>query len=113
METIPPPILSTPPTHVTKTFQASLITKEIEQNGPTKMLSISRDILAISDNIEGGKTVLAHEDSTIPLRKSVPIIVPEDAKEVSVKVVFAPDTSLSVLTLPVEKTSKVLLGTIH
>jgi len=90
--------------------QASLITRDIDLSGPEKMFSISRDILAISDHIEGGQTVLVHEDSTIPLRRSVNLSVVEGTEQVTVKVVFAPDTSLSVLTLPVQKKSKLILG---
>jgi len=90
--------------------QASCITKDIELNGPTKMFCISRNILAQCEHLEGGSLVLVHEDSTVPLRRSVPVNVPAEVKQVTVKVVFAPDTTLSVLTLAVEEKPKIILG---
>ena len=74
------------------------------------MLAVSRDILAVSAIFDGGKTVLVYQDTAIPLRKSVPVTVPEDAAEVTVKIVYAPDTELAELKLAVEKKSKLYIG---
>jgi len=89
--------------------QASFLTKEINLNGVQSMLCLSRDIIALCDQMEGGQIVLVHSDSTVPLRKSLPLSVAKDCKEVNVKVVFGSDT-LAQLVLASEETSKLVLG---
>jgi molecular chaperone DnaK (HSP70) len=90
--------------------QASLITKDVTLSRPVKMLAVSRDVLAVSEIFDGGKTVLVFQETAIPLRKSVAVPVPAGAKEVSIKIVFAPDTELALLKLAVGEKSKLNLG---
>lgn len=91
--------------------QASYITKEITVSGPTKMMSVSQAILAKSESLaEGGDLVLVHEDSTIPLRRSIPVPVKTGSEEVVLDILFAPDTRLGTLKLPVQQNSKISLG---
>jgi len=88
--------------------QASYLTKELSLTSPTvKMMSISQNILALSDALEGGQTVLVAADATIPLRRSVPLSAVTD--EVEVKVVFSPDVQLALLKLPVQDKDKAKL----
>lgn len=90
--------------------QASYITKDITVSRSTRMHAVSRDITAVSTAVDGGQTVLVHRDSTIPLRRNVPLAAPAKAGEVLVNIVLAPDTQLSVLKLEVEEKSKPVLG---
>lgn len=90
--------------------QASLITKDENLNKSPKMLSVSRDIIAISEQLTEPKVVFVHSDSTIPLRRNLPLTVNKDVKEVTVKIVFSPDLTLCALTLPVVSKTKLILG---
>jgi len=91
--------------------QASLITREENlAQGSTKMLSLSRDILVISDQLTESKQVAVHADSTLPLKRTLPLTLTEGITELSVKVVFCPDLPLSTLKLAVDDKSKLVLG---
>jgi len=92
--------------------QASLITKDVCLNTSTSMLSISQDILATCDQLTEKNYTLVHKDSTVPLRRNVALsgLNSGDVKEISVKLLFAPDTTLCTLTLPVDEKSKIFLG---
>jgi len=89
--------------------QASLITKDVNVSGPTKMMAISGDIVAVSDSLEGGRAVLAYSDSIIPIRRSIPVTVTTELAEVSVKLMFA-DTCLGNLKFTPEEKAKLVLG---
>jgi len=96
--------------------QASCLTKEINLNGPTGLLALSRDIVAVCEQIDGGRTLLVPADATVPLRKSLPLSLVADAsaaldgKEVSLRLMFGADTALAKLALPIEDASKLVLG---
>ena len=51
-----------------------MITKDVNVSGPTKMMAISGDIVAVSDSLEGGRAVLAYSDSIIPIRNAINIL---------------------------------------
>jgi len=92
--------------------QASLITKDVCLNRSTTMLSVSQDILATCDQLTEKNYTLVFKDSTVPLRRSVVLsgLSNVDVKEITVKLVFAPDIPLCALTLPVDEKSKIILG---
>jgi len=88
--------------------QASYLTKELNLKSSTvKMMSISQNIMALSDALEGGQTILVAADATIPLRRSVPLSGVADVIEV--KVVFSPDVQLALLRLPLQDKDKAKL----
>jgi len=90
--------------------QASLITKDENLSESTKLLSVSRDIVAISEQLTEPNIVVVHADSTIPLRRNLPLTVNKDVTEVTVKLVFSPELGLCALTLPVDNKTKLILG---
>jgi molecular chaperone DnaK (HSP70) len=90
--------------------QASLITKDVNENESIKMLSVSRDIMAKSDQLTEPCITVVHADSTVPLRRNLLLSVKKDVAEVTVKLVFSSEVPLCSLTLPVDSKSKLYLG---
>ena len=88
------------------------MTKEISLSGPSKMHSVSSDIVAKSEALAEGQLVLVYGDSTIPLRRSVAVPVKAGLTELCLQLVFSPDIQLAKLTLPVNEKSKINLGTL-
>ena len=81
-------------------------------SGPSKMHSVSSDIVAKSEALAEGQLVLVYGDSTIPLRRSVAVPVKAGLTELCLQLVFSPDIQLAKLTLPVNEKSKINLGTL-
>lgn len=91
--------------------QASYVTKEISLSGPTKMHSVSADIVVKCEDLaDGPSLVLVYADAPIPMRRSLPITVKEGVKEICLQLVFDPDVHLAKLSLPVTGKSKISLG---
>jgi len=92
--------------------QASYVTKETTEHVQEKMLAISKDIIALVEGREVDPVVVVVQDSTLPVKRSVPITTLPDEDSVKVAICWGDKTCmLTNLSLaPITNKSKVFLS---
>jgi len=80
--------------------QASYVTKETTQHVKEKLLAISRDIKVVVEGREDDEIVAVVQDSTLPVKRSVPLIPIVDSENITVSIYWGDkSTVLTSLTL--------------
>jgi len=90
--------------------QASYVTKEVTAGPKEKMLAVARDIIGVSEELEGGQLVVLAADSTLPARRTLPLSLRSGCAHVSVELRVAPHHRLATLKLDLDQKSKPVLG---
>merc|ERR1712242_307140 len=81
--------------------QASYITKETTKHVKEKLLAISKDMLAVVEGREEDVVVIV-QDSTLPVKRSVPLVPIPDTESITVKICWGDrSTVLTSLSLSV------------